>query len=119
MFDNQLTLRREFDSIIRAAAMDAIGLPEVATPSRRARRFVDRADRVRDREAERARWRAVAGVEPPVAPEVEALIEWETASEGSEGGERKVNKVKKRKREGPGAEHGISKEVIESSDEEL
>lgn len=47
VFDSHTTLRREFDSIIRAAAMDAVGLPELVTPSRRARRFVDRAARVR------------------------------------------------------------------------
>lgn len=42
VFDSPYVLRRQFDSIIRAAAMDALGQPAVPTPSRRARRFVDR-----------------------------------------------------------------------------
>ena len=43
VFANDDLLRREFDSIIRAAALDALGQTQVETPSRRARRFVDRA----------------------------------------------------------------------------
>jgi hypothetical protein len=46
IFDNPDTLRREFDAIIRAAAMDAINLESIETPARRAHRFLDRAARV-------------------------------------------------------------------------
>lgn len=42
VFDSPYVLRRQFGSIVRAAAMDALGKPAVPTPSRRARRFVDR-----------------------------------------------------------------------------
>jgi hypothetical protein len=45
-FDSPRTLAESFASIVAAAAMDAVGQVEVATPSRRARRFVDRAARV-------------------------------------------------------------------------
>lgn len=41
VFDSPYVLRRQFDSIVRAA-MDAPARPAVPTPSRRARRFVDR-----------------------------------------------------------------------------
>lgn len=46
VFSDHETLRREFASIVRAAGLDAIGQPLSVTPSRRARRFVDRASRV-------------------------------------------------------------------------
>ena len=46
VFDHPTTLARQFQSIIEAAALDALGQEEVATPSRRARRFVDRMRRV-------------------------------------------------------------------------
>jgi len=49
IFDNPDTLRREFDAIIRAAAMDAVGLEPIVTPARRAHRFLDRAARVERR----------------------------------------------------------------------
>lgn len=42
VFDSPIILARQFESILSAAAMDALGQPEVETPSRRARRFVDR-----------------------------------------------------------------------------
>jgi hypothetical protein len=47
IFDSTATLAEQFLSIVSAAAMDAVGRPEVETPSRRARRFVDHAARVR------------------------------------------------------------------------
>ena len=40
VFDSQSTLRRQFDAIIEAAALDARFAPVVPTPSRRARRFL-------------------------------------------------------------------------------
>lgn len=46
VFDDPYTLGRQFDSIVAAAAMDALWLPSIPTPSRRARRFVERAARV-------------------------------------------------------------------------
>lgn len=46
VFDHPLTLQQQFDSIIRAAALDALWMEPVATPSRRVRRFLDRASRV-------------------------------------------------------------------------
>lgn len=49
IFDNPDTLRREFDAIIRAAAMDAVGLESIFTPARRAHRFLDRAAHVERR----------------------------------------------------------------------
>lgn len=47
VFDSPVTLARQFTSIVEAAALDALWLPPVPTPSRRARRFVDRAARIR------------------------------------------------------------------------
>ena len=47
VFDHPLTLRREFNSIMRAAGIDALGLDPVPTPARRARRLVERATRLR------------------------------------------------------------------------
>jgi hypothetical protein len=46
VFDSPSTLARQFRSLVRAAALDALGQEHVATPSRRARRFVDRLARV-------------------------------------------------------------------------
>ncbi len=46
VFGTSMTLHREFDSIVRAAALDALGAEPIATPSRRARRFLDRAARL-------------------------------------------------------------------------
>lgn len=46
VFDDPQTLREQFDSIIAAAGLDALGQPPVVTPSRRARRMVERLDRV-------------------------------------------------------------------------
>jgi hypothetical protein len=46
VFDSHETLLGQFDAIVRAAALDAIGLNAVETPSRRARRFIDRASHV-------------------------------------------------------------------------
>lgn len=43
IFDSHRMLVRQFDQIVRAAAMDAVGLPPAETPGRRARRFMDRA----------------------------------------------------------------------------
>ena len=42
-FDSPTTLRREFDAIISAAGLDALGVAPGRTPARRAIRFVDRA----------------------------------------------------------------------------
>jgi hypothetical protein len=46
VFDSPVTLARQFASIVNAAALDALWLPPAPTPSRRARRFIDRAARV-------------------------------------------------------------------------
>lgn len=46
VFDSPVTLAPQFRSIVKAAALDALGQEELATPSRRARRFVDRAGQV-------------------------------------------------------------------------
>lgn len=42
-FDSPQTLAEQYPSILAAAAMDAVGRPAEATPSRRVRRFLDRA----------------------------------------------------------------------------
>jgi len=47
VFDSPITLRRHFTSIIAAAGMDALGADPITTPSRRARRFIDRANALR------------------------------------------------------------------------
>ena len=49
VFDSSLSLRREFKAIVEAAARDARFAPAVATPGRRARRFMARAEAVGDR----------------------------------------------------------------------
>lgn len=46
IFDSHHMLVRQFDEIVRAAAMDAVRLPPGETPGRRARRFMDRAAQV-------------------------------------------------------------------------
>jgi hypothetical protein len=46
IFDTPRGLAQQYDEIVRAAAMDALGLPEIETPGRRARRFMDRAAQV-------------------------------------------------------------------------
>ncbi|KQP82151.1 hypothetical protein ASF35_11950 [Aeromicrobium sp. Leaf291] len=43
VFGNDHLLQRDFDSILRAAALDALDLAPTPTPSRRARRFLERA----------------------------------------------------------------------------
>ncbi len=49
VFDSPRTLAAQFQSIIEAAGLDAVGRPTDVTPSRRARRFVDHVCRlVRD-----------------------------------------------------------------------
>ena len=47
VFDDPRTLVEQFDAIIRAAGLDAAGQPPVATPGRRARRLVERLERIR------------------------------------------------------------------------
>ncbi len=47
VFDDPKTLREQFDSIIAAAGLDALGQPPVVTPSRRARRMVERLEQLR------------------------------------------------------------------------
>ncbi|MET3962821.1 hypothetical protein ABIE44_002755 [Marmoricola sp. OAE513] len=49
VFDSPRTLALQFESIVRAAALDALWLPSEPTPSRRARRFIDHACRVETR----------------------------------------------------------------------
>ena len=46
LFDSPLTLAEQYQSIVAAAAMDAVGRPAEVTPSRRVRRFIDRATNV-------------------------------------------------------------------------
>lgn len=46
LFDNPRTLHHHFDSIVTAAAMDAVGQPVEPTPARRAISFVDRTGAV-------------------------------------------------------------------------
>ena len=53
VFDDEQTLREQFDSIVTAAGLDALGQPEVVTPSRRARRMAERIDLMRPRPTER------------------------------------------------------------------
>lgn len=47
VFDDPRTFAREFEGILLAAAMDALGQPGIPTPGRRARRFLERAELVR------------------------------------------------------------------------
>jgi hypothetical protein len=53
VFDDAQTLHEQFDSIISAAGLDALGQPPVVTPSRRARRMVERLERMDLRTTER------------------------------------------------------------------
>lgn len=46
VFDSSMTLRRQLRPILEAAALDAHLAPSVPTPGRRARRFVERTERV-------------------------------------------------------------------------
>ncbi|RDH76901.1 hypothetical protein DVS77_18890 [Mycolicibacterium moriokaense] len=46
VFDTPATLADQYQSIVAAAAMDAVGRPAEDTPSRRVRRFIDRATKV-------------------------------------------------------------------------
>ena len=46
VFDSPRTLRAQFRAIVEAASLDATMAPAVATPSRRAHRFVERFERV-------------------------------------------------------------------------
>jgi hypothetical protein len=46
VFDSPVTLSERYKSIVESAAMDSVGRPEVVTPSRRARRFIDHASAV-------------------------------------------------------------------------
>ncbi|HEX8508235.1 MAG TPA: DUF6569 family protein, partial [Propionibacteriaceae bacterium] len=65
VFDSATTLTSQFRSLVRAAALDALGQQEVATPSRRARRFMDRASRVpRTAIAAAGLGRTLAGADP-------------------------------------------------------
>ncbi len=47
LFDSPLTLAEQFQSIVKAAAMDAVGRRAEVTPSRRARRFIAGAPNVK------------------------------------------------------------------------
>jgi hypothetical protein len=47
LFDSPLTLAEQFQSIVEAAAMDAVGRRAEVTPSRRARRFIAGAPNVK------------------------------------------------------------------------
>ena len=60
VFDSPATLRQELGSILAAAGMDAVDADPVPTPSRRARRFLDRAAKVAFVEG------APAGMGPPL-----------------------------------------------------
>lgn len=42
MFDSPRTLAHAWRQLLNAVAVDAVGLPAVPTPGRRARRFLDR-----------------------------------------------------------------------------
>ena len=46
VFDSPLTLARAYRPLLRAAAVDAAGLPAEPTPDRRARRFLDRVRQI-------------------------------------------------------------------------
>jgi hypothetical protein len=58
LFDSPLTLAEQYQSIVAAAAMDAVGRPAEVTPSRRVRRLIEHATPV----ALRPRARAGAGI---------------------------------------------------------
>lgn len=46
VFDDAETLHEQFDSMIAAAGLDALGQPPIVTPSRRARRMVERLEQM-------------------------------------------------------------------------
>lgn len=46
VYDSPRTLAAVWDALLHAAALDALGLPDVPTPGRRARRFLDRVAHV-------------------------------------------------------------------------
>lgn len=54
IFDSPRMLARQFDDIVRAAGIDALGMPETETPGRRARRFMYAAELVERHRAGRA-----------------------------------------------------------------
>lgn len=54
VFDAPATLAQAFPALVEAAAMDALGMPPIATPGRRARRFLRRAEAVHPRLVGRA-----------------------------------------------------------------
>lgn len=54
VFDSSSRLRAQLPALLEAAALDARFAPAVATPGRRARRFIERLDRVRPRRTEPA-----------------------------------------------------------------
>lgn len=54
VFDQPMTLRRALPALLESAALDAHLAPAVATPGRRARRFADRAERLRAHRREAA-----------------------------------------------------------------
>ncbi|WP_277454087.1 DUF6569 family protein [Janibacter sp. DB-40] len=47
VFDFPSRLRRQLPGLLEAAALDARGMPTIATPSRRAHRFIDRLEHVK------------------------------------------------------------------------
>lgn len=47
MFDSPIRLRAQLTDMLEAAALDARLAPQMETPSRRARRFIERLDHVR------------------------------------------------------------------------
>lgn len=47
VFDHPQTLQEQFEAIVRAACLDAVGRPALPTPCRRARRLVERLGRTR------------------------------------------------------------------------
>jgi len=46
VFDHPRTLAEQWDAIVRAVALDAVGVPEIPTPGYRARAFVQRVHRL-------------------------------------------------------------------------
>lgn len=46
VFDHPRTMEEQFEAVVRAAALDAAGRPPVPTPGRRARRLVERLERL-------------------------------------------------------------------------
>lgn len=71
---------------------------------------LDRADRLRAREVERQLWLEYANTEPPERDDISEVEEWE---------EVEVKEKKSRQRPETAPLHAVSKEVIDSSDEEV